>query len=616
MDNKKYPIVMQFFLIVCVIFDIYVFFITGWMFKIYAIVMFFVLLNSLTNSISNFRVGEYNDVYCILDMLEFSCFALMLLSIFYGNIALFWLLSFFVQFLYIPWNSIYIRFSSLSPYNIRKIRQYSILDAFSALISLVVFIIDITCDINQYYLLFGFASWIIVLGMWALDNFMLDSKLDLPGSKIMLYDVRIEAWRSVKSIKVNKKGIIEAIKLGDAVPYPDESTEFFMLPGLIDTHVHVDQDPYSNGYSSQKSLEDIIVENATESLESGVTTIVDMGGSQLNNYYAVNKIMHSNKTISRIETTGCFFSKQYGHYMSHGGFVIRNEKDASLYANYLAKLGIKYAKIMLGNYEIDIESLKAILRHGNTDDIRLNEILDEFFPNRPMLDDFSDDLIEKCLNKMNQIKTYSLEELRKIVCEFRNRNIDIFAHAYMEEDVLSAIDSGIKNIEHPGDYSEDLIKKMAQNGIIVTTTFVAAEDGTVLTAALPEISVACSIDLMQQWYSNVKTVIPKLYASGVKVALGTDSGFTGTPCCSLVREIISLVRELNISPQNVIKSATICAAEKINRHHGNRRIGELVPNAYADFVLYEANFLDNIDVLTQPSQVWLRGDKVFEKKYD
>ncbi len=616
MNSKKYPIVIQFFLIICILFDVVVVFTADWMFKIYAIVMFFVLLNSFTNSISNFHLGDYNDIYCILDMLEYASFAIMVLSAFEENIPIFWLFSFIVQVLYIPWNAIYIKFSSLSPYNIRKIRQYSVLDGISASISLIVFIVSIVTNVNPYYLLLGFASWLIVLGMWALDNFKFDSKLELPGSKIVLYDARCNSWKTVKGIRVDKKGAIEEIKFGEVVAVPDESTEYYMLPGLIDTHVHVDQNPYSDDISPLKDVYEIAVANAKEAAEAGITTIVDMGGYQLNNYYITNKLMHANNEISRIETTGCFFSKQYGHYMQHGGFVVATVSDASLYANYLAKLGIKFAKFMLGNYEIDDVALKNILKVGNTSDQRLNVILDEYFPKRPILsDDYDEDAFKKCIDKLNSVKTYSGDELHSIVAEFKKKDIEVFAHAFLEEDVIIAIEAGITKIEHPGDYSDDLICKMREKNVIVTSSFVAAEDGAVLTAGLPQISVACSSELMDRWYQDTRKILPKLYDNGVKVALGTDSGLSGTPCCSLIREIISLVEELHIPPQKVIKSATIIAAEKINANHG-KHLGELVPKAPADFVLYESNFINNINTLRHPAQVWIRGEKVFEKRYD
>lgn len=615
MKKKIYPIVLQFYLIACIIFDIYLFFYVDVKLKVYAGIMFLVLVNSLTNSISSFNIGDYNDVFCILDMLEYASFALMLLSIKNSKFSWFWLSSCFVQALYIPWNAFYIKTTPLSPYAIRKIKQYSALDGISAMVSLIVYIICLLNDVNNWYLMIGFVSWLIVLGMWAVDFFSFDSKIDLPGSKIMLYDVSSGVWKYVKSISVDEHGIINSVKFGNSMAEPDEGTEYYMLPGLVDTHVHVDQNPYATGDVETLALIDIVKNNALEAVESGITTICDMGGNQLNNYYAIKKLMHNDNLIARIETTGCFFSRKYGHYMQHGGFAIENPQDASLYANYLTKLGIKYAKVMLGNYEFTIENLEEVINAGGYTDKRINNVICSFYPNFEGFDRKDEKTIDDCLEKINSFKVYTLDELKLIIKEFRQRNIDVFAHAFLEEDVDVAIDAGVTRIEHPGKYSDKLIKRMAANGVIVTSSFVAAEDGAVLSSTLPGISAACSVNLMERWYYDTRDILPKLYENDIKVALGTDSGFLGTPCCSLVREIISLVDDLKIPVRKVLKSATLVAAEKLNMQN-THRIGEIAPKAYADFVLYEANFINDVNALLNPAQVWVRGEKVYERKYD
>lgn len=617
MNQKKiYPIVLQFFIIACISFDVYLLFFSDIMYKLYAIVMFFVLLNSLTNSIGNYNLSEYNDVYCILDMIEYASFAIMLFSIFAQNIAVFWVLSFLVQLLYIPWNYIYIKTSPLSQYSIRKIKQYSLLDGISATVSFVVFILSFTNVINEWYLLLGFISWIIVLGMWAIDNFSLGSKLELPGNKIILYDVNTDSWKKIKGISVDSRGCIKEIQFGETMAVPDPSTEYYMLPGLIDTHVHIDQNPYQTATSYRITEEDVAIINAREAAESGVTTICDMGGSQLDNYYIIHKLIKSNSSIPHIETAGCFFSKRYGHYMQHGGFVIENEQDAKLYANYLTKLGIKYAKFMLGDYEISDKDLEMMIENRNISDQRLLDIVNKFFPG----DDFvnienRDDKFITCLKELNSVKVYTLEELKSIIPAFKERDIEIFAHAFIEEDVLLAIEAGITKIEHPGKYSDELIEKMAANNIIVTSSYVAAEDGAVLSSELDKISKGCSSELIENWYYDTREVLPKLYERGVKVALGTDAGFSGTPFGSLVREIISLVNDLGIPVRKVLKSATIIAAEKLNKDSFHK-IGELCPKSYADFVLYESNFIDDVNTLLHPTQVWIRGEKLYERQYD
>lgn len=613
---KMYPVVLQFFIMACVCFNIYIIFVSGLIYKLYAFVMFFVLLNSLTNSIGNKNLSDYNDVFCILDMIEYAGCAIMLFSIYAQNTALFWLLSFCVQALYIPWNYIYVETSALSPYSIRKIKQYSLLDGISACISLIVFVLKTISSINEWYFLAGFVSWLIILGMWAVDNFSVGSRLELPGNKIMLYDVNSDSWKRVKWISVNSKGYINEIQFGATYEAPDAGTEYYMLPGLIDAHVHIDQNPYPMLTANTITKNEIAIINAMESVDAGITTICDMGGTQLDNYYIVQKLTKSSHIIPHIETTGCFFSKQYGHYMQHGGFIIKNAQDANLYANYLAKLGIKYAKIMLGNYEVSEQDLVYMINTRDISDPRLDEIVNRIFPKGDVFDrNKCEHEFSTCLTQVNSIKVYTPVELSEIVQAFKTKDIDIFAHAFLEEDVHTAIDSGITKIEHPGKYSDELIEKMLRNNVIVTSSYVAAEDGAVLSSALDTISVGCSSNLIETWYYDTREVLPKLYERGVKVALGTDAGFSGTPFGSLVREAISLVTDLKIPVRKVLKSATIIAAEKLNMN-SYHKIGELCPKSYADFVLYESNFVEDINILLQPAQVWIRGEKVYERKYN
>lgn len=549
-------------------------------------------------------------------MIEYASFAIMLFSVFAQNTAVFWFLSFVVQVLYIPWNYIYVKTSALSQYSIRKIKQYSLLDGISASVSLIVFVLRCMNIISEWYLLAGFLSWIIVLGMWAVDNFSLGSRLELPGNKIMLYDVNTDSWKRVKGISIDSKGCINEIQYGETSAVPDSGTEYYMLPGLIDTHVHIDQNPYQTATSGALTESEVALINAKESAEAGVTTVCDMGGAQLDNYYIVQKLIKNNQTISHIETTGCFFSKRYGHYMQHGGFIIENEQDAELYANYLSKLGVKFAKIMLGNYEISERDLECMIETRMISDLRLKKIVDEYFPAESEYErNKCEDKFDACLERLNSITVYTLEELKKIVPVFKRKNIDIFAHAFIEGDVHIAIDSGITKIEHPGKYSDELIEKMVNNNVIVTSSYVAAEDGAILSSELDKISIGCSSELISNWYYDTREVLPKLYSKGVKVALGTDAGFSGTPFGSLVREVISLVNDLGIPARKVLKSATVIAAEKLNMDSFHK-IGEVCPKSYADFVLYEANFIDDINTLLHPAQVWIRGEKVYERQYD
>lgn len=616
-NSKISKLVLQLYLIFCLIADIYLFCISNWEYKLYCVLIFLILMNSLANLFA--KSDDYNVVFFILDLIEFTLYGLLLYAVYSNNAPAFWLFSGIIQLLYIPWNLVLIKIAAPPKYEIKNLQHYNILDGISAAISIGFCIAGFLKVIGDGFLLFASVSWIIVLFFWAKDNFpyIIGARLQLPNSKIILYDVESDCWKEVKSISVDSSGKIKNIKLSKERYTNNVSleAEYYMLPGLIDSHVHLDQNPYGICELSPDSAYEIMKKNVAEAASAGVTAIFDVGGFQINNYYLLKKLACEDG-VPHIRTTGCFFSREFGHYMAHGGFVINKQEDASLYADYLKSLGIKQAKIMLGNYEMSSDDLCGMLRNKYyTEDARIKDIVVNHYPEDSDVDikkasrtkEFA-----KCLDEINSISVYSLDDLDYIVNEFKNAGIEVYAHAYTESDVDMAIDAGIKRIEHPGEYSDTLISKLKANDIIVTSTYVAAEDGALLTASQSSISSGCTHDILEKWYIDVKKVLPKLYENQVKVALGTDSGLPGTPCSSLVREIISITKIPSDNPISIkaaLKSATFIAAEKIGM---SDKIGKIEKEYFADFVLYQKNFLYDVNALLNPAQVWIKGTKVFE----
>lgn len=616
-NSKISKLILQLYLIICLIVDIYLFCISNWEYKLYCVLIFLILMNSLANLFAG--SDNYNVVFFILDLIEFTIYGLLLYAVYSSNAPAFWLFSGIIQFLYIPWNLVLIKITAPPKYEIKNLHCYNILDGISAAISIAFCIVGFLKVISDGFLLFASVSWIIVLFFWAKDNFpyLIGARLQLPNSKILLYDVESDCWKEVKSISVDSSGKITNIKLSEICENKVYlEAEYYMLPGLIDSHVHLDQNPYSISELSPDSAYEIMEKNVAEAVSAGVTTIFDVGGFQINNYYLLKKL-ECKDCVPHIRTTGCFFSREFGHYMAHGGFVINNQEDASLYADYLGSLGIKQAKIMLGNYEVCAEDLCDMLRNRYyTEDERIKDIVIKYYPEDSDVDIKKESRTKRfatCLDEINSISVYAPDDLANIVAKFKNKGIELYAHAYTEADVNIAIDAGIKRIEHPGEYSETLINKLKENDVIVTSTYVAAEDGALLTASQSSISSGCTHEVLEKWYTDVKKVLPKLYENQVKVALGTDSGLPGTPCSSLVREIISITKipcNNPITIKQALKSATLIAAEKIDM---SDKIGKIEKEYFADFVLYQSNFLLDVNVLLHPSQVWIKGTKVFER---
>ena len=99
----------------------------------------------------------------------------------------------------------------------------------------------------------------------------------------------------------------------------------------------------------------------------------------------------------------------------------------------------------------------------------------------------------------------------------------------------------------------------------------------------------------------------KLYAAGVREVLGGDSGVTptaGSACTSLV-EMENMVGA-GFSPMEMIVAATRESARALRLND----LGTVAPGKSADFVVLDANPLDNVANVRRINAVYIRGQKV------
>lgn len=168
----------------------------------------------------------------------------------------------------------------------------------------------------------------------------------------------------------------------------------------------------------------------------------------------------------------------------------------------------------------------------------------------------------------------------------------VAAHAQGIQGILEAVRGGVASVEHGYQINTEAIDLMMANGTWLVPT---------LSAALRVPDPALVPDYVYQkkvrWSAIARDHISTALASGVKVAMGTDSGVG--PHGVNLKELGHLV-ELGLSPMAAIVAGTRSAAEllRLDDHLGTIADGKL-----ADLVITDADPLSDITALADPRSI-------------
>ncbi|SLN75580.1 metal-dependent hydrolase family protein [Oceanibacterium hippocampi] len=188
---------------------------------------------------------------------------------------------------------------------------------------------------------------------------------------------------------------------------------------------------------------------------------------------------------------------------------------------------------------------------------------------------------------------FSIEEMKVICDEVRQRGKHTAAHAVGAEGIKRAVLAGVDTIEHGCYIDEEAAELMAERGTWLISTLHPYDRQATRATALgyPPYAAARSAEIMEVYPRNLRMAIDR----GVKTALGSDSGIPGlTPHGENAREIVLFSRLLGVSPVEAIHRATGAAAESI-RIGGT--VGTLVPGKLADVLMVRADLETDIEAV-------------------
>jgi imidazolonepropionase-like amidohydrolase len=205
-------------------------------------------------------------------------------------------------------------------------------------------------------------------------------------------------------------------------------------------------------------------------------------------------------------------------------------------------------------------------------------------------------------------QTMTDEQLVAACGEAKSQGLRTLVHAHAPGAVLAAAKAGCSQVEHGAFVSDEGLKYMAEHGVYFDPNI-----GLVLQNYIENKAKFMGIgNYNAEGFAFMEKAVPTNYpmfkralAAKVKMPMGTDAvaGAHGQNA----RELITRVREGGQSPMDAIISTTSLAAESMGL---SKQIGSLTPGLQADIVAVEGSPLQDITALRRVAFV-MKGGKVY-----
>jgi len=200
---------------------------------------------------------------------------------------------------------------------------------------------------------------------------------------------------------------------------------------------------------------------------------------------------------------------------------------------------------------------------------------------------------------LDDIPTFTIEEMRAIVDEAHRQHHKVASHAIALNGVHNSVEAGVDSIEH-GNYIGDAdLKSMAEKGIYYVRTSYVRE-----YVAQGRAGAGAKV-LLERIKSHEDTFRRALKA-GVKIAFGTDVG--GFDCGIDPAVEFPYMVKYGMTPSQALKSATVNAAELLGMQND---VGSIAPGKYADLVAVKGDPLTDISVLQKIDFV-MKGGEIYK----
>lgn len=381
-----------------------------------------------------------------------------------------------------------------------------------------------------------------------------------------LFDATGQSVRKDMSIIVEENRIQSVMPTAQAGALEGERIDLkdsFVMPGLIDAHVHLYFDGLVDGFAPffDQYPGEILIDAMLRSqrdLMAGFTSLRDCGCAKIGTDISLRKAINDGRVVGpRLCISGpMMVTSALKNRYTDGALTISGPLQAQDAARDIIGSGYDQVKLMVTT---------GVLSNG--------------------------------ANLGASVMNY--EEIKAACDVARELGVITSAHAHGPRGIQDAVRAGITSIEHGILLDDEAIDMMAAAGTYLVPTLVTSyymlQNPELLPPHVREKETNAS-DLH-------KKVLSRAYRRGVRLAFGSDCGTPGSKHGKQTPEF-ELMVECGVSAEDALYSATRNAAEMLR---WNDRVGTIEAGKLADIVAFDRSPLEDITVMNECAFVMKDG---------
>jgi imidazolonepropionase-like amidohydrolase len=333
-------------------------------------------------------------------------------------------------------------------------------------------------------------------------------------------------------------------------------SRYTVIAGLIDLHTHMtyfwDRTPGTRPLGQARRPAGVTVvlaaENARRTLETGVTTVRDLGAS--------NEIDYAMRDLINM-------GKMVGPRMFVAGQGVSAPREGAPKPDYQQ---LAETRVAAGSDWVKVYASRGSYQSVDT------------------------------------TQTLTFDEMKAVVDAAHAKNHPVAIHSYGPSGVKDAVRAGADSIEHGIDLDDETIADMARRGTVWVPTI---DHNRYYVDAKDEFGFAPdTIPPLQEYIEKNLESTRRAFKAGVKIGMGSDAVYTMFG--QNTRELAWFVKA-GMTPAQALATATTIAAALLGHE---KELGRIAPGYFADIVAVEGDPLADIGAVINGVRWVMKGGTV------